>query len=51
VGEVTGVVVGHAQGQRVALGAGLDLGHWQRIFLLELDRPRERQVVVQVFGA
>ncbi|MEO6797012.1 MAG: secondary thiamine-phosphate synthase enzyme YjbQ [Candidatus Dormibacter sp.] len=51
---------GHAHCQHLLIGgsqtipvadAGLDLGHWQRIFLLELDRPRERQVVVQVFGA
>ena len=29
----------------------MDLGRWQRIFLLELDRPRDRQLAVQVFGA
>jgi secondary thiamine-phosphate synthase enzyme len=28
----------------------LALGRYQRIFLVELDRPRERQVVVQVMG-
>lgn len=26
------------------------LGRWQRIFLVELDRPRERSVIVQVVG-
>jgi secondary thiamine-phosphate synthase enzyme len=26
------------------------LGCWQRIFLVELDRPRERSVIVQVTG-
>ncbi|MDP2953335.1 MAG: secondary thiamine-phosphate synthase enzyme YjbQ [Chloroflexota bacterium] len=26
------------------------LGQWQRIFLVELDRPREREVVLQAFG-
>ncbi|MCD5416565.1 secondary thiamine-phosphate synthase enzyme YjbQ [Candidatus Bipolaricaulota bacterium] len=26
------------------------LGQWQRIFLIELDRPREREVIVQVQG-
>jgi thiamine phosphate synthase YjbQ (UPF0047 family) len=26
------------------------LGHWQRLFLVELDRPREREVVVQLVG-
>ncbi|HLZ08161.1 MAG TPA: secondary thiamine-phosphate synthase enzyme YjbQ [Chloroflexota bacterium] len=25
-------------------------GRWQRIFLVELDRPRERSVIVQVIG-
>jgi secondary thiamine-phosphate synthase enzyme len=28
----------------------LCLGTWQRIFLLELDHPRERTVIVQVLG-
>jgi len=51
---------GHAHCQHLLIGAsenipvadgGLDLGRWQRIFLLELDRPRNRQLVVQVFGA
>jgi secondary thiamine-phosphate synthase enzyme len=51
---------GHAHCQHLLLGSsenipiangGLDLGRWQRIFLLELDRARERQLVVQVFGA
>lgn len=27
------------------------LGQWQRIFLVELDRPKERQVTVQVIGS
>ena len=26
------------------------LGRWQRVFLIELDRPRLRQVVIQVSG-
>ena len=26
------------------------LGRWQKLFLIELDRPRQRQVVVQVCG-
>jgi len=51
---------GHAHCQHLLIGSsenipvadgGLDLGRWQRIFLLELDRPRDRQLVVQVFGA
>lgn len=28
----------------------LQLGRWQRIFLLELDRARERRVFIQVMG-
>jgi secondary thiamine-phosphate synthase enzyme len=51
---------GHAHCQHLLLGSSeqipvaqgrMDLGRWQRIFLLELDRARDRQVVVQVFGA
>jgi secondary thiamine-phosphate synthase enzyme len=51
---------GHAHCQHLFLGpsihlpinAGkLDLGRWQRIFLVELDRPRQRQIVVQLNGA
>jgi secondary thiamine-phosphate synthase enzyme len=51
---------GHAHCQHLLLGSSenipvdggrLDLGRWQRIFLLELDRARNRQLVVQVFGA
>lgn len=51
---------GHAHCQHLLLGGSenipiadgrMDLGRWQRIFLLELDRPRHRQLVVQVFGA
>jgi secondary thiamine-phosphate synthase enzyme len=28
----------------------LQLGHWQRIFLVELDKSRERRVQVQIIG-
>ncbi|MBI2626079.1 MAG: YjbQ family protein [Candidatus Nealsonbacteria bacterium] len=28
----------------------LQLGQWQRIFLVELDRPRQRRVQIQVMG-
>jgi len=50
---------GHAHCQHLLLGTSetipvveseLILGRWQRIFLIELDRPRERQVFVQVQG-
>ena len=37
--------------ERVPLIEGsLMLGRWQRLFLIELDRPKSRQVVVQVLG-
>jgi secondary thiamine-phosphate synthase enzyme len=51
---------GHAHCQHLLIGSSenipiadgmMELGRWQRIFVLELDRPRSRQVVVQVFGA
>ena len=51
---------GHAHCQHLLLGSSenipvadgrLDLGRWQRVFLLELDRPRRRRLTVQVFGA
>ena len=32
------------------LGGRLSLGRWQRLFLVELDRPKSRQVAVQVIG-
>lgn len=28
----------------------LQVGRWQRIFLIELDRPKERRVIVQILG-
>ncbi len=49
----------HAHCQHLLLGASeavpiedgeVTLGRWQRIFLVELDRPRMREVAVQVFG-
>lgn len=50
---------GHAHCQHLVMGTSefipvmggeLLLGKWQRIFLVELDRPREREVLVQVVG-
>ena len=50
---------GHSHCQQLLLGASeavpivngqLLLGHWQRLFLVELDRPRAREVVVQLVG-
>jgi len=49
----------HAHCQHLLLGASetipivagkLALGRWQRIFLVELDRPREREVLIHVQG-
>jgi|FaiFalDrversion2_1042247.scaffolds.fasta_scaffold01472_4 secondary thiamine-phosphate synthase enzyme len=50
---------GHAHCQHILLGSSetipivggrLALGRWQRIFLVELDRPRQREVMVQLMG-
>ena len=50
---------GHAHCQHLFLSTSetipvldgrLALGQWQRIFLVELDRPRERRVLVNVVG-
>jgi secondary thiamine-phosphate synthase enzyme len=32
------------------LAGRMQLGRWQRLFLVELDRPKDRQVTVQVLG-
>ncbi len=51
---------GHAHCLHLLMGASeavpcadgeLLLGTWQRIFLVELDCPREREVIVQVVGS
>ncbi|MBS3740460.1 MAG: secondary thiamine-phosphate synthase enzyme YjbQ [Candidatus Bipolaricaulota bacterium] len=50
---------GHAHCQSLGLGASetipvingeLQLGNWQRVFLIELDHAREREVILQVLG-
>lgn len=50
---------GHAHCQHMLLGASetvpivdgkLDLGKWQRVFLVELCSPRKREVVFQIIG-
>lgn len=50
---------GHAHGRTLLLGISaclivgggrIDLGRWQRIFLVELDGPRKREISVQVLG-
>jgi len=50
---------GHAHCQHLVLSSSEtlpivsgkpSLGPWQRIFLIELDRPRSREVMVQVIG-
>jgi secondary thiamine-phosphate synthase enzyme len=51
---------GHAHCQALLLGSSaslhfadgcLQLGRWQRVFLVELDGPREREVSVLILGA
>lgn len=32
------------------LGGSMIFGQWQSVFLIELDHPREREVIVQVIG-
>lgn len=50
---------GHAHCQHLFLGVSetiplVDgkplLGRWQRVFLVELDRPRKREVVISILG-
>lgn len=50
---------GHAHCQHLLLGASesipiidgqVQFGRWQRIFLIELDMPRQREILVQVIG-
>ena len=50
---------GHAHCQHLALGSSetipivrgqIQIGRWQSIFLVELDRPRPREVLIQVLG-
>ena len=50
---------GHSHCQHLVLGGSetipvaegkMCLGTWQRIFLVELDSPRPREVIVQVYG-
>jgi len=50
---------GHAHCQALGLGTSemvpiiggeLQLGRWQRVFLIELDHPQQREVIVQVLG-
>lgn len=50
---------GHSHCQHLMLSASetlpvvdgrLQLGRWQRIFLVELDRPKSRRVTVQIVG-
>ena len=50
---------GHAHCQHLLLSTSetipiirgeLQLGRWQRLFLIELDRPRSREVLISVLG-
>ena len=51
---------GHAHCQHLLLGASetipildgkLCFGQWQRVFLVELDVPRRREIVIQIMGS
>jgi len=51
---------GHAHCQQLLLGTSesipiingtLAMGKWQSIFMVELDRPRSREILVQIMGA
>lgn len=51
---------GHAHCQHLMLGTSesipiiggrMQLGRWQSVFMIELDHPRQREVLVQVMGA
>ena len=53
------VPIGHAHCQSLGLGASetipvidgeLKLGKWQKVFLIELDHAREREVILQILG-
>jgi secondary thiamine-phosphate synthase enzyme len=49
--HVTQMVLG-ATSHSIPVGAGEPLfGQWQRLLLLELDEPKDRDVVFHVFGA
>ncbi|MDA1256463.1 MAG: secondary thiamine-phosphate synthase enzyme YjbQ [Chloroflexi bacterium] len=50
---------GHAHCQHLMLGSSemipiangqLTFGKWQRVFLVELDLPKDREVIVQIMG-
>jgi len=50
---------GHAHCQNLLMGASEavpiiagqpQFGRWQRVFLIELDRPRTREVLIQILG-
>ena len=43
-------VIGSASVVLPALEGRLGLGTWQRVLLVELDRPSDRRLVVQVLG-
>jgi secondary thiamine-phosphate synthase enzyme len=48
--HVTQMLLG-ATSHAIPVGAGEPLlGHWQRLLLLELDEPKDRSVVLHVFG-
>jgi secondary thiamine-phosphate synthase enzyme len=45
-----GALVGSASETIPVIDGDLVLGRWQRVFFLELDRARDRKVLIQVMG-
>ncbi|HEX9237032.1 MAG TPA: secondary thiamine-phosphate synthase enzyme YjbQ [Actinomycetota bacterium] len=48
--HVTQMILGGSSHAIPVLGGEPALGQWQRLLLVELDDPKERSVVVHVFG-
>lgn len=49
-GHLRQTIVGSASEAIPIVDGTLQLGRWQRVFLIELDRPRDRRVFIQVLG-
>ena len=49
--HVAQMLMGGSSHARPVTGGKPMLGRWQRLMLIELDEPKERQVIFHVFGA
>lgn len=49
-GHLRQTIIGSASETIPIVDGSLQLGRWQRVFLVELDRPRDRRVLIQVLG-